>query len=186
MPDTDFKRWSGTKSLMQFLASAIGEQHDAAVYDTGYEFDPHSKAALLFLAGIAMTKANKCVEARIRTTPEVFDAPMPQDGSVVPIGTEPERENMRISALYRERREREAKYTYIPDSEKYSEAVVWALVDCDIPYEDLTPEELKDKEEKREQARHKQDWDTFYYEHLPKLLLVLLCLVGLCVLANAL
>lgn len=36
MPNKEFWRAIGAKELMQFLASATGEQHDVAVYDTGY------------------------------------------------------------------------------------------------------------------------------------------------------
>lgn len=70
-------RWMGVKSLVQYLASAEGEGHDAAVYDTGYEFDPQNENAVRFIASAAMTKA--------ALGKENFREEMPTDGSVVPV-----------------------------------------------------------------------------------------------------
>lgn len=75
MSDSNIWRAMGAKELIEYIASAEGEQHDAVVYDTGYEFDAESPDALRFIAGVAMTKASENGES--------FLIEMPCDGSVI-------------------------------------------------------------------------------------------------------
>lgn len=135
MPNKEFWRAMGAKELMQFLASATGEQHDVAVYDTGYEFDPYSEDALRFIAGIAMTKASH--------DHTVFETAMPQDGSVAAKDLMPENERMRKFAEDRKRREHSARTFYVPDSSEYCNYVSSALHYRQISYNDMTPDEQR-------------------------------------------
>lgn len=118
--------------LMRFLQSAQGEQHDVAVYDSGYEFDPGDMGALRFIAKTVMIKAKKCIDTDNgiwpnRWTEPNYDNVIPQDGSVVPLGQEPKRECMRKLSEERRSRERESVLTYIPNAESYYDAIIKAL-----------------------------------------------------------
>lgn len=140
MDNAEFMRWSGFKELVDFLADAIGDFHDAAVYDTGYEFDPDNVDALIFIAAKAMTKAS--------LGKEEFCAPMPQDGSVVPLEEKPDNPKMLRAYLDRKECEKNAKFTYIPMFSLYVDKVEKALRRRNIPYEDMTAEEkLQDEQE---------------------------------------
>ena len=62
MADEKLWREEGPKALLEFLSTATGEDHDAAVYDTKIEFDPSSMDAVRYVASVAMTKAAPVVQ----------------------------------------------------------------------------------------------------------------------------
>ncbi len=171
MPNKEFWRALGAKELMQFLASAAGEQHDAVVYDTGYEFDPYSEEALRFIAGVAMTKAS-----HDRT---VFEAALPQDGSVAAKDVVPENERMRRSAEDRKRREHSAQTIYIPDPSEYCSYVLSALQYRQISYNDMTPEERQKWEAEMVDSRRADNRYVFIHHWLPIGALIIFALYGL-------
>ena len=166
MPNKEFWRTLGAKELMQFLASATGEQHDAAVYDTAY-----SEEALRFIAGIAMTKASH--------DHTVFEAAMPQDGSVAAKDVMPENERMRKFAEDRKRREHSAQTFYVPDSSEYCNYVSSALRYRQISCNDMTPEERQKWETEMSDSRRADNRYVFIYHWLPIGALIILALYGL-------
>lgn len=171
MPNKEFWRAMGAKELMQFLASATGEQHDVAVYDTGYEFDPYSEEALRFIAGIAMTKASH--------DHTVFETAMPQDGSVAAKDVMPENERMRKFAEDRKRREHSAQTFYVPDSSEYCNYVSSALHYRQISCNDMTPEERQKWEAEMSDSRRADNRYVFIHLWLPIGALIIFALYGL-------
>ena len=129
MSDEKLWREEGPKALLEFLSSATGEDYDAAVYDTKLQFDSSNMGAVRYVASVAMTKASQ--------SGEVFEEPMPCDGSVCPYDVAPEIGSMCSS--YEERAEKEsAAEFYFPDSSAYSDAVIRALERRNIRYRDMT------------------------------------------------
>ena len=129
MNDVGLWRQEGPKAFLAFLASATGEDHDAAVYDTKLEFDPSSEAAVRYVASVAMTKA--CQGS------EVFYEPMPEDGSVVPYNEMPE--DPWTNAFYQERLAKENSVDfYIPNSTAYSDSAIRAITYRRILADDMT------------------------------------------------
>lgn len=171
MPNKEFWRATGAKELIKFLASAAGEQHDAAVYDTGYEFDPHSEEALRFIAGIAMTKAS-----HDHTT---FETVMPQDGSVAVKDSIPENECMRKLACDRKNREQNARTFYVPDSSEYCNYVSSALQYRQINRNDMTLDEQQKWDEDVEASLRADNRYIFIHHWLPICVLIICGLYGL-------
>lgn len=171
MPNKELWRAMGAKELMQFLTSATGEQHDVAVYDTGYEFDPYSEEALRFIAGIAMTKASH--------DHTVFETAMPQDGSVAAKDVMPENERMRKFAEDRKRREHSAQTFYVPDSSEYCNYVSSALHYRQISCNDMTPEERQKWEAEMLDSRRADNRYVFIHLWLPIGALAIFALYGL-------
>lgn len=171
MPNKEFWRAMGAKELIKFLASATGEQHDAAVYDTGYEFDPHSEEALRFIAGIAMTKAS-----HDHTT---FEAAMPQDGSIAAKDSTPENERMRQFACDRKNREQNARTFYVPDSSEYCNYVSSALQYRQIHRDDMTLEERQKWDKELEATHRANNRYLFVHSVLPVGALIICGLYGL-------
>lgn len=159
MPNKEFWRAMGAKELIKFLASAKGEQHDAVVYDTGYEFDPHSEKALRFIAGIAMTKASH--------DHTIFEAVMPQDGSIAVKDSMPENERMRKLAWDRKKREQNAQTFYVPDSSEYCNYVSSALQYRQIHRDDMTLDEQQKWDEDVKASRRADKRYAFIHHWLP-------------------
>lgn len=133
MTNMDIWRAMGAKTLIEYLSKETGEHHDAAVYDTGYEFDIHSLDAVRFVASVAMTKASR--------SGEIFVSEMPSDGSVVPIRTRPQNEEMLKAFMEREDRERITSSVYVPDSSEYCKCVQNALQYRQLHLSDMTEAE---------------------------------------------
>lgn len=171
MPNKEFWRAMGAKELIKFLALATGEQHDAAVYDTGYEFDPYSEEALRFIAGVAMTKAS-----HDHTT---FEAAMPQDGSIAAKDSTPENERMRRFACDRKNREQNARTFYVPDSSEYCKHVLSALQYRRIHRDDMTLDEQQKWDEDVEASRRADKRYAFIHHWLPIGALIICGLYGL-------
>lgn len=130
----------GPRCLVEFLTNAEGENHDAAVYDTKLEFDKTRPWAVQYVACCAMKKAAGIVpEPMGKRAVDGLDCPMPTDGSVVPIDVVTENQKVREAHDARKMREAEAANaeapdlssdactTYVPDSQAYAEAVIYAL-----------------------------------------------------------
>lgn len=149
----------GAKKFLEYLSSQTGEGHDTAVYDTGYEFDIHSPAAVRFVASVAMAKASGGTES--------FPAEMPQDGSVVPIGSTPQNKDMLLSVAQREERERSCPMVYIPDSSRYCELVQNALQYRHILAEDMTEEEKADFQKTLKEAERSNTKYMLLHYYLP-------------------
>lgn len=158
MNDVGLWRQEGPKAFLAFLASATGEDHDAAVYDTKLEFDPSSEAAVRYVASVAMTKA--CQGS------EVFYEPMPEDGSVIPYNEMPE--DPRINAFYQERLAKENSVDfYIPDSTAYSDSAIRAITYRRILADDMTEKELKEVERASEVAKRSDSKYMLLHYYLP-------------------
>ena len=158
MNDVGLWRQEGPKAFLAFLASATGEDHDAAVYDTKLEFDPSSEAAVRYVASVAMTKA--CQGS------EVFYEPMPEDGSVIPYNEMPE--DPRINAFYQERLAKENSVDfYIPDSTAYSNSAIRAITYRRILADDMTEKELKEVERASEAAKRSDSKYMLLHYYLP-------------------
>lgn len=158
MNDVGLWRQEGPKAFLAFLASATGEDHDAAVYDTKLEFDPSSEAAVRYVASVAMTKA--CQGS------EVFYEPMPEDGSVIPYNEMPE--DPRINAFYQERLAKENSVDfYIPDSTAYSDSAIRAITYRRILADDMTEKELKEVERASEAAERSDSKYMLLHYYLP-------------------
>ncbi len=158
MNDVGLWRQEGPKAFLAFLASATGEDHDAAVYDTKLEFDPSSEAAVRYVASVAMTKA--CQGS------EVFYEPMPEDGSVIPYNEMPE--DPRINAFYQERLAKENSVDfYIPDSTAYSDSAIRAITYRRILADDMTEKELKEVERASEAAKRSDSKYMLLHYYLP-------------------
>lgn len=159
MSDVNIWRAMGAKELLEYISSASGEQHDAVVYDTGYEFDTDSQDAVRFVASVAMTKASE--------NGECFLVEMPQDGSVVPCSEFPERIAMKQLFLDRKDRENREDSVYIPDSELYCKRVQNALKYRRIHIDDMTSEERKEFENDIQNARKSDRWYMVLHYYLP-------------------
>lgn len=157
--DSSLWREEGPKALLEFLLTAEGEQHDAAVYDTKCEFDRYDPDAIRYIACLAMTKA--------AFGKEEFSYELPANGTVVSLGAPIGTEDMLKSAAYRAEREKTAseaadpnKYdniidrnftfyhitTYIPDASNYVERVIDAISKRRISVDDMTPAEKSNYE----------------------------------------
>lgn len=152
-------RTMGAKELLEYIASADGEQHDAVVYDTGYEFDANSQDAVRFVASVAMTKASENGES--------FLVEMPQDGSVVPRSEIPNRTAMKQSYLDRQGRENREGSVYVPDSELYCKRVQNALKYRRIHIDDMTDEERKELEDNIQKAKRSDTRYMVLHYYLP-------------------
>lgn len=152
-------RWMGVKSLVQYLASAEGEGHDAAVYDTGYEFDPQNKDAVRFIASVAMTKA--------ALGKENFRGGMPTDGSVVPVEKTSQNERIKKSSLERACREENSETLYIPDAAEYQKLVQEALKYRRIHISDMTGQELEEFEERQKRVKRSDARYMALHYYLP-------------------
>lgn len=175
----DVWRTAGAKPFLKSLSEETGEYHDAAVYDTKYEFDPQNPAAVKYVASVALNKVMYAFRDEAdkekpflygpwsksfggtthgRTT---YKADMPTDGSVVPIDTVPENDRMLQTYTARKQREDNAQgkggITYIPDASKYCEDVIYALENTSIAREDYTEEEAAISRQNEEywEQRHK-------------------------------
>ena len=156
MSDTNIWRAMGAKELLEYIASATGEQHDAVVYDTGYEFDSSSPDAVRFVASVAMTKASDG---------ESFLVEMPQDGSVSPRFEIPDRDSMKRTFFERQSRENRKDLVYVPDSELYCKRVQNALKYRRIHIDDMTEGEREKHEIERKNTERsdKMYMATHYY-----------------------
>lgn len=167
-------RQEGAKALVEFLTNATGEDHDAAVYDTKLEFDSQNPVAIRYVAAVAMSKAYAALhENAAHISPPVEQ--MPADGSVVPLGSVPQ--NKRMLTAYDERMKRETDSRqdwrsplYIPNADAYCKAVLNALSNTDIPYEDMTPEECEAHQQRIAEEEHRKAKARFRYDTLPKLM----------------
>ena len=158
MNDVGLWRQEGPKAFLAFLASATGEDHDAAVYDTKLEFDPSSEAAVRYVASVAMTKA--CQGS------EVFYEPMPEDGCVVPYNEMPE--DPWTNAFYQERLAKENSVDfYIPNSTAYSDSAIRAITYRRILADDMTEKELKEVERASEAAKRSDSKYMLLHYYLP-------------------
>lgn len=164
MSDEKLWREEGPKALLDFLSSATGEDYDAAVYDTKLQFDTSNMGAVRYIASGAMTKASQ--------PGEVFQEPMPCDGSVCSYDVAPEIGSMRSS--YEERVEKEsATEFYLPDASAYSDAVIRALERRNIRYGDMTEDERKQAEENARAAQRSNRRYMFWRYYLPTVFAVL-------------
>lgn len=135
MSDVNIWRAIGAKELLAYISSAKGEQHDAVVYDTGYEFDADSPDAVRFVASVAMTKASENTED--------FIVEMPKDGSVVSRFDRPISAILLRSMHERTRRENTSAAVYVPDSDEYCDCLQNALEYRRIHFDDMTETERK-------------------------------------------
>ncbi|MEG1926640.1 MAG: hypothetical protein RR415_12940 [Ruthenibacterium sp.] len=158
MGSHDIWRAWGAKVLLEYLSSATGVQHDAAVYDMKYEFDIHNPDAVRFVAAVAMTKASDG---------EVFSAPTPTDGSVISYDLKPKNKRMQAAYAARKRRERTADGVYIPESEDYCEAVDMALNYRRVQFGDMTEEEKRRHNAELKQAEKSDKIYMFLHLYLP-------------------
>lgn len=151
--DSSLWREEGPKALLEFLSTAEGEQHDAAVYDTKCEFDRHDPDAIRYIACLAMTKAS--------FGKEEFTYELPANGTIAPIGAPIGTEDMLKSAAYRAEREAAVRpymtatdgysiikdehlkesRVYIPDASNYVERAIGAISKRRIRPDDMTPSE---------------------------------------------
>lgn len=165
-------RWAGAKSLALYLASSTGEAHDAAVYDTGYEFDPHNNDAVRFIASLAMTKASLGMED--------FEARMPEDGSVGPYNYDGD--NAVLRKLKEERAFREANAEgpciYVPDSSAYCQKVAEALTEKTVPYDDMTQAEREEYLSGQTQREKEEKKFEFWHHYFPMTVAILLACIG--------
>ena len=150
MDNRDIWRAEGARVLLEYLSSATDMHHDAAVYDTKYEFDIHNPDAVRFVAAVAMTKA---------CDGEVFSVAMPTDGSVISYDLEPENKRMQAAYAARKRRELAADGSYIPESEDYCEAVDMALSYRRVQFADMTEEE---KQRHKAELKRAEKSDKIY------------------------
>lgn len=164
MNDEKLWREEGPKALLEFLSSVTGEDYDAAVYDTKLQFDSSNMGAVRYVASVAMTKASQ--------SGEIFEEPMPCDGSVCSYDVTPEIGSMRSS--YEERVEKEsAAEFYFPDASAYSDAVIRALERRNIQYKDMTEDERKQAEENARAAQRSDRRYMFWRYYLPTAFAVL-------------
>lgn len=171
--DSALWRQYGVKTLVAFLAEASGEQHDAVVYDTGYEFDPSDPDAVRFIACTAMTKASAI------DGDETFSYPMPSNGSVVPVSEAESHEKFCPAAKARKIREDGAEFTYIPDQSEYASCVVGALKKRHILYEDMTPEERVRSDQEDVQIDRENRRFMLLHFYLPIAALAIFAVIGL-------
>ncbi|WP_432353249.1 hypothetical protein [Anaerotruncus rubiinfantis] len=159
MSDSNIWRAMGAKELIEYIASAEGEQHDAVVYDTGYEFDAESPDALRFIAGVAMTKASENGES--------FLIEMPCDGSVISRFEVPDRNTMKQSYFDRQSRENCEGSVYVPDSKLYCKRVQNALKYRRIHIDDMTDEERKELEDSIQKTKRSDTRYMLLHYYLP-------------------
>lgn len=135
--DSQLWREEGPKALLEFLSTAEGEQHDAAVYDTKCEFDRQDPDAIRYIACVAMTKASG--------DKEEYTYELPSNGTVAPIGAPIGTGEMLRSAAFRAEKEKagaaDNTKMYIPNAGDYISFVIDALKHQNIPLEDMTEEE---------------------------------------------
>ena len=166
-------RECGAKALIEYLSSAVDEEHDAAVYDTGYEFDRFDPDAVRFIACIAMTKASATKDG------EVFSYMPERPNRVVPLADATSCEQTRALSQERAEREAAARYTYIPDQTKYVKYVIDAITYRNIARQDMTPEE-KEADDKKQTKIDKANrrYDIFHV-YLPLVLCGIFAVIGL-------
>lgn len=165
-------RQEGPKALLEFLSTVTGEDYDAVVYDTKFDFDTNNIEAVRYIAGIAMTKASLGIEN--------FEIPMPTDGSIEPY--EDERGNPAFRHLKDERVFRETNIEgsciYVPDSQKYRQKVVEALKNRNIPYDDMTDTEKKEYLKLQNQEAKEEKSFEFWHHYFPIAVALLLACIG--------
>lgn len=171
--DSALWRQYGVKVLLAFLTEASGEQHDAAVYDTGYEFDPSDPDAVRFIACAAMTKASS-IDGN-----ETFSYPMPSNGSVAPASEAESHETFCRFVKARKIREDSAEFTYIPDQSEYAACVVGALKERNILYKDMTPEERVRSDQEDVQIDRENRRFILLHVYLPIAALAVFAVIGL-------
>lgn len=184
MKDENLWNEAGTKGLIEFLTNADGEDHDAAVYDTKFEFDKTRPEAVRYIACCAMRKAEPLVfPDKGMLELDRFEYPKPTDGSVVPIDMVTE--NPRIREAYTARKKREAAAleaeppdygvegakVYVPDSSQYATAVVhavqWRKSYREIPEMYMTPDEKIEYQKDLDKQRRAERRESFRYLWLP-------------------
>lgn len=174
MRDEKLWRREGPKALLEFLSSATGEDYDAAVYDTKFDFDPYNEEAVCYIASVAMAKAEPILMGwKKKEYRESFEYPMPTDGSIAPYDSDEGNESvrgLREERIYREAHA-EGPCIYVPDASRYCEVVEDALNKREIPYDDMT--ELERKESIREKR-----WFEFRYHYLPMAIAILFACIG--------
>jgi len=158
MNGQDIWRTEGAKSLLEFLSTATGEEHDAVVYDTKHEFDKQNPDAVRYIAALAMTKASGT---------EDFEAQMPENGSVLPHYVRPD--NTRMLTAFQERKEREqqASGVYVPDARKYCAMVEFALDNRYIAFSNMTAEEQSDHNRSLKKSAHRDRTYMLTHFYLP-------------------
>lgn len=171
--DSALWRQQGVKALLAFLAEASEEQHNAIVYDTGYEFDPSDADAVRFIACAAMTKA-----AALNGN-ETFSYPMPSNGSVVPAGEAASCERFYRIAQARKIREDGAEFTYIPDQVEYVYCVLDALTNRHISCVDMTQEELRYSQQEDDYISKQNRRFMLLHYYLPIAAFVIFAIIGL-------
>lgn len=164
MHDEKLWREEGPKALLEFLSSATGEDYDAVVYDTKLQFDNSDMEAIRYIASVAMSKASQ--------SKEVFDEPMPENGTVCPYDVMPSNESMSISYKSRLKKEESSEF-YLPDSSAYSNAVVHALERRNILSADMTDDERRKLEENAKKARRSDRRYMFLHYYIPVVFAIL-------------
>lgn len=175
MNDENLWREEGPKALLDFLFAANGEDYDAVAYDTKCDFDTQNDEAVRYIASVAMSKSEPILMGwKKKEFREIFEYPMPTDGSVAPYDSSEGTESVKKQREDRICREqhRESPCLYVPDASHYCDAVEGALKKRNIPFDDMTEREQADK--KREEMRL-----VFRYEYLPRILTAILICVCL-------
>lgn len=159
MTDVNMWRAMGAKELLAYISTAKGEQHDAVVYDTGYEFDASNPDALRFVASVAMTKASE--------DGEDFITEMPRDNSVISRFETPTSPVLLTLMQDRASREDASDTVYVPDSEVYCKRVENALMYRRIHIDDMTEAEKNEFEESLNKAKRSDFWYMVLHYYLP-------------------
>ena len=159
MSDVNIWRAMGAKALLEYISSAKGEQHDAVVYDTGYEFDASNPDAVRFVASVAMTKSSE--------SGEDFLTEIPNDGSVVPRLNMPSSEVLLCSMQERMDREKVSSMVYVPDSDEYCRHVLDALKYRRIHIDDMTEEERIEFEKSLKRAKRSDQLYMVIHCYIP-------------------
>lgn len=159
MSDVNTWRAMGAKTLLEYISSAKGEQHDAVVYDTGYEFDANNPDAVRFVASVAMTKASESGES--------FLTELPTDNSVVSRFDTPT--SAVLLRLMQERisREETSDTVYVPDSDEYCKCVQNALEYRRIHIDDMTEAEQSEFEDNLKKAKRSDQWYMVLHYYIP-------------------
>lgn len=166
-------RECGAKALIKYLSSATDEEHDVAVYDTGYEFDRLDPDAVRFIACIAMTKASAQKDG------ETFSYQLGESDRVIPLADVANCEQTRSLAADRMAREAAAPYTYIPDQTKYVEHVINAITNRNIARQDMTPEEKEADDQKQAKIDKSDRRYVIFRIYLPIILCGIFAVIGL-------
>lgn len=172
MSDEKLWREEGPKALLEFLSSATGEDYDAAVYDTKFDFDSSNIDAVKYVASVAMTKASLGLES--------FETSMPTDGSLSPYESECENERICQNKTERIYRENHAvgPCIYVPDSSRYCQMIANAIRSRGIPYEEMTESE-RIEYIKHQQSKKREDWwFTFWHHYFPMIMAILFACIG--------